>query len=102
MLFSEAAEEMIQQLTEDPNTNDERKRAAFLLQNTVNVINQVDQHTFDGLVAKVFRLCLALRRGFHWASLEGCSNSPLTALLPLKDDGGHCALRNNTCSRILL
>ncbi|XP_022593643.1 phosphoacetylglucosamine mutase isoform X1 [Seriola dumerili] len=39
-LFSKAAEEKIQQLTEDPNTNDERKRAARLLKNTINVINQ--------------------------------------------------------------
>ncbi|XP_023285980.1 phosphoacetylglucosamine mutase [Seriola lalandi dorsalis] len=39
-LFSKAAEEKIQQLTEDPNANDERKRAALLLQNTINVINQ--------------------------------------------------------------
>uniref|UniRef100_A0A665V7M2 Phosphoacetylglucosamine mutase n=1 Tax=Echeneis naucrates TaxID=173247 RepID=A0A665V7M2_ECHNA len=40
VLFSEVAEEKIQLLTQDPNTNDERKRAAQLLQNTINVINQ--------------------------------------------------------------
>lgn len=40
VLFSKAAEEKIQQLAEDANINDERKRAARLLQNTVNVINQ--------------------------------------------------------------
>ncbi|XP_019116981.2 phosphoacetylglucosamine mutase isoform X2 [Larimichthys crocea] len=40
VLFSEAAEEKIQQLAENPGTDDERKRAALLLQNTVNVINQ--------------------------------------------------------------
>ncbi|XP_039980422.1 phosphoacetylglucosamine mutase [Xiphias gladius] len=40
VLFSKAAEERIQQLTENPNTNDERKRAALLLKNTINVINQ--------------------------------------------------------------
>lgn len=44
VLFSEAAEEKIQQLAENPGTDDERKRAALLLQNTVNVINQVDMH----------------------------------------------------------
>ncbi|XP_030577689.1 phosphoacetylglucosamine mutase [Archocentrus centrarchus] len=40
VLFSKAAEEKIQQLAEDPNINDERKRAALLLKNTINVINQ--------------------------------------------------------------
>ncbi|CAB1343011.1 unnamed protein product [Coregonus sp. 'balchen'] len=34
VLFSKAAEEKIQQLAQDSNTNDERKRAALLLQNT--------------------------------------------------------------------
>lgn len=45
VLFSEAAEEKIQQLAEDPSINNERKRAALLLQNTINVINQVNTHT---------------------------------------------------------
>uniref|UniRef100_A0A7N8YMQ5 Phosphoacetylglucosamine mutase n=1 Tax=Mastacembelus armatus TaxID=205130 RepID=A0A7N8YMQ5_9TELE len=40
VLFSKAAEEKIQHLAEDPNTDDSRKRAALLLQNTINVINQ--------------------------------------------------------------
>ncbi|XP_076016343.1 phosphoacetylglucosamine mutase [Genypterus blacodes] len=40
VVFSEAAEETIQQLAQDANANDERKRAALLLQNTMNVINQ--------------------------------------------------------------
>ncbi|XP_058470072.1 phosphoacetylglucosamine mutase isoform X1 [Solea solea] len=40
VLFSKTAEEKIQQLTQDTNANDESKRAALLLQNTVNVINQ--------------------------------------------------------------
>ncbi|KAF7658363.1 hypothetical protein LDENG_00013420 [Lucifuga dentata] len=40
VLFSKAAEEKIQQLAQDSNSNDERKRAALLLQNTVSVINQ--------------------------------------------------------------
>ncbi|XP_044232537.1 phosphoacetylglucosamine mutase [Thunnus albacares] len=40
VLFSKAAEEKIQQLAENPNTDDKRKRAALLLQNTINVINQ--------------------------------------------------------------
>ncbi|XP_008300912.1 phosphoacetylglucosamine mutase [Stegastes partitus] len=40
VLFSKAAEEKIQQLAEDAGINDERKRAARLLQNTVDVINQ--------------------------------------------------------------
>lgn len=42
VLFSEAAEEKIQQLAKNPSADDERKRAALLLQNTTNVINQVD------------------------------------------------------------
>ncbi|XP_008396265.1 phosphoacetylglucosamine mutase [Poecilia reticulata] len=40
VLFSDGAEEKIQQLASDTNTNDERKKAAFLLQNTINIINQ--------------------------------------------------------------
>ncbi|XP_046877348.1 phosphoacetylglucosamine mutase isoform X2 [Hypomesus transpacificus] len=40
VLFSAAAEDRILQLSQDPNINDERKRAAFLLQNTVDLINQ--------------------------------------------------------------
>ncbi|XP_038582309.1 phosphoacetylglucosamine mutase [Micropterus salmoides] len=40
VLFSEAAEEKIQQLAKNPSADDERKRAALLLQNTTNVINQ--------------------------------------------------------------
>lgn len=40
VLFSKAAEEKIQQLAEDTNVNDKRKKAALLLRNTINVINQ--------------------------------------------------------------
>lgn len=40
VLFSQAAIEKIQQLAEDPNSNDTKKRAGLLLQSTVNVINQ--------------------------------------------------------------
>ncbi|KAM3602251.1 uncharacterized protein V6R79_000686 [Siganus canaliculatus] len=40
VLFSNVAEEKIQQLVENPNTGDESRKAALLLQNTVNVINQ--------------------------------------------------------------
>lgn len=40
VLFSKAAEEKIQQLAEDTNINDKRKKAALLLRNTINVINQ--------------------------------------------------------------
>ncbi|PWA27890.1 hypothetical protein CCH79_00000078, partial [Gambusia affinis] len=40
VLFSVGAEEKIQQLANDPNINDERKKAAFLLQNTIDIINQ--------------------------------------------------------------
>ena len=49
MLFSKAAEEKIQQLAESTDTDEERKRAALLLQNTVNVINQVEtcKHTLN-------------------------------------------------------
>lgn len=45
VLFSKAAEEKIQQLAKNPNIDDQRKRAALLLQNTINVINQVNTHT---------------------------------------------------------
>ncbi|XP_014327711.2 phosphoacetylglucosamine mutase [Xiphophorus maculatus] len=40
VLFSDGAEEKIQQLANDANINDERKKVAFLLQNTINIINQ--------------------------------------------------------------
>lgn len=40
VLFSKSAEEKIQQLIENPNSDDEKKRVALLLQNTINVINQ--------------------------------------------------------------
>ncbi|XP_034556024.1 phosphoacetylglucosamine mutase [Notolabrus celidotus] len=40
VLFSKAAEEKIQQLAESSSSDDETKRAALLLQNTINVINQ--------------------------------------------------------------
>ncbi|KAM4529460.1 phosphoacetylglucosamine mutase [Fundulus diaphanus] len=40
VLFSEEAEEKIQQLAHNTNINDERKKAALLLQNTINIINQ--------------------------------------------------------------
>ncbi|KAJ8270540.1 hypothetical protein GJAV_G00116110 [Gymnothorax javanicus] len=40
VLFSQAAQERIQQLSADPNINDEKKSAAALLENTVNIINQ--------------------------------------------------------------
>uniref|UniRef100_UPI003AAE33F0 phosphoacetylglucosamine mutase isoform X2 n=1 Tax=Centroberyx gerrardi TaxID=166262 RepID=UPI003AAE33F0 len=48
VLFSKTAEQKIQQLAKDPNSNDERKRSALLLQNTVNLINQVsDRRVID-------------------------------------------------------
>ncbi|XP_015245556.1 PREDICTED: phosphoacetylglucosamine mutase [Cyprinodon variegatus] len=40
VLFSREAEEKIQQLASDTNIIDERKKAALLLQNTINIINQ--------------------------------------------------------------
>ncbi|XP_061609104.1 phosphoacetylglucosamine mutase isoform X3 [Phyllopteryx taeniolatus] len=40
VLFSPAAEEKIKRLAEDISTDDTRKRAAILLQHTINVINQ--------------------------------------------------------------
>ncbi|XP_020773433.2 phosphoacetylglucosamine mutase [Boleophthalmus pectinirostris] len=40
VLFSKSAEDKIQQLIDNPNSDDENKRAALLLQNTINVINQ--------------------------------------------------------------
>lgn len=44
VLFSKTAEEKIQQLTEDLNASDDSKKAAQLLQNTINVINQVQKY----------------------------------------------------------
>lgn len=41
VLFSKKAEEQILQLSKDPNASDEKKRAAKLLESTVNLINQV-------------------------------------------------------------
>lgn len=40
VLFSKSAEEKIQQLINNPNSDDEKKTAAFQLQNTINVVNQ--------------------------------------------------------------
>lgn len=40
VLFSKSAEEKIQQLIDSPNSDDEKKRVALLLQNTISVINQ--------------------------------------------------------------
>uniref|UniRef100_A0A3P9K0D0 Phosphoacetylglucosamine mutase n=1 Tax=Oryzias latipes TaxID=8090 RepID=A0A3P9K0D0_ORYLA len=40
VLFSKAAEDKIQQLAQDSRIDDERKRAALMLQRTINVINQ--------------------------------------------------------------
>ncbi|XP_077443805.1 phosphoacetylglucosamine mutase [Stigmatopora argus] len=40
VLFSRAAEEKIRQMAEDVNIDDTRKRAAILLRQTINVINQ--------------------------------------------------------------
>ncbi|KAJ8274721.1 hypothetical protein COCON_G00093460 [Conger conger] len=40
ILFSKAAEGRIQQLTVDPNINDEKKSAAVLLENLINLCNQ--------------------------------------------------------------
>uniref|UniRef100_A0A8C7YKZ8 Phosphoacetylglucosamine mutase n=1 Tax=Oryzias sinensis TaxID=183150 RepID=A0A8C7YKZ8_9TELE len=40
VLFSKAAEDKIQQLAQDSRIDDERKRAALMLQSTINVINQ--------------------------------------------------------------
>lgn len=46
VLFSKSAKEKIHQLAENPSTNDEAKRAALLLLNSVNVINQVGMQNF--------------------------------------------------------
>ncbi|TNM95045.1 hypothetical protein fugu_017804 [Takifugu bimaculatus] len=40
VVFSKSAEDQIHQLAEDPSANDEAKRAARMLQSSVNVINQ--------------------------------------------------------------
>lgn len=45
VLFSKHAEEKIQQLAEATNINDETKKAALLLQSTINIINQVQNHS---------------------------------------------------------
>lgn len=45
VLFSKAAEEKVQQLVVATNINDERKKAALLLQSTINIINQVQNHS---------------------------------------------------------
>ena len=45
VLFSTTAEKKIQQLVENPSIEEAAKRAAVILQNTVNVINQVGTHT---------------------------------------------------------
>lgn len=41
VLFSKSAKDKIHQLAENSSTNEEAKRAALLLQNSMNVINQV-------------------------------------------------------------
>lgn len=41
VLFSKAAQKQILELVKDPNTNDEKKHAVKILENTVNLINQV-------------------------------------------------------------
>lgn len=46
VLFSKSAKDKIHQLVENLSTNDEAKRAALLLQNSVNVINQVGDAEF--------------------------------------------------------
>lgn len=46
VLFSKSAKDKIHQLAENPSTNDEAKRAALLLQNFMNVINQVGIQNF--------------------------------------------------------
>ncbi|KAJ0026952.1 hypothetical protein NQD34_017952 [Periophthalmus magnuspinnatus] len=40
VLLSKSVEDKIQQLIDSPNSDDEKKRAALLLQNTINVVNQ--------------------------------------------------------------
>lgn len=46
VLFSESAKDKIHQLLENLSSNDEAKRAALLLQNSVNVINQVGMQNY--------------------------------------------------------
>lgn len=41
VLFSKSAQDKIHQLADNPGTNDEANRAAHLLLNAMNVINQV-------------------------------------------------------------
>lgn len=50
VLFSKAAEEKIRELVENPTTDDGRKRAAVLLQNTMNVINQTTGDSISNML----------------------------------------------------
>lgn len=46
VLFSKSAKDKIHQLAEKSSVNDEAKRAALLLQNSLNVINEVGKQHF--------------------------------------------------------
>ncbi|KAL6459681.1 hypothetical protein MHYP_G00314400 [Metynnis hypsauchen] len=58
-LFSEKAEKEIQQLVKDPNVSDEKKHAAKLLENTINLINQATGDAISDML--VIEAVLAIR-----------------------------------------
>lgn len=59
VLFSKQAEEQIQELAQDPNVSDEKKCAAKLLKNTVNLINQATGDAISDML--VIEAVLAVR-----------------------------------------
>ncbi|XP_056604331.1 phosphoacetylglucosamine mutase [Triplophysa dalaica] len=59
VLFSKAAQKQILELVKDPNTNDEKKRAVKLLENTVNLINQTVGDAISDML--VIEAVLAIR-----------------------------------------
>uniref|UniRef100_A0A8B9L6L4 Phosphoacetylglucosamine mutase n=1 Tax=Astyanax mexicanus TaxID=7994 RepID=A0A8B9L6L4_ASTMX len=59
VLFSKQAEEQIQELAQNPNVSDEKKCAAKLLKNTVNLINQATGDAISDML--VIEAVLAVR-----------------------------------------
>ncbi|KAG7320171.1 hypothetical protein KOW79_016024 [Hemibagrus wyckioides] len=59
VLFSKKAEEQIQLLAKDPNASDDKKHAAKLLENTVNLINQATGDAISDML--IIEAVLAIR-----------------------------------------
>ncbi|XP_072528813.1 phosphoacetylglucosamine mutase [Salminus brasiliensis] len=59
VLFSKKAEEQIQQLTQDSNVSKAKKRAAKLLKNTINLINQATGDAISDML--IIEAVLAIR-----------------------------------------